>query len=296
MNKSKYEYELSGDEADANDMFGWDKSGSSDASEFKELETSKYIPHGLEYLDNEVILVDIDLDVEELRSLFPRDKSRKNSIPGGPQKPDVSMCTESKEKVLLQHYVKARKAYTDKQQTTCVKSDKSWSKSLSFTGEQNESLRTMNEVEKSGLIDNQPFKLKDVLQLRISEEANLRVINTITIQSDHTNVTVIGVYFYVNARFSEKVGWTVHTAICREGDDILKILPKDKYNAAIEKDRKHTLCTPIKSKYVVPFIQAAVGDSPGITYQVMRDIMKPYAKDYALTDSVLQEAWDNAKL
>ncbi len=28
----------------------------------------------------------------------------------------------------------------------------------------------------------------------------------------------------------------------------------------------------------------------------MRDIMKPYAKDYALTDSILQEVWDNAKL
>ncbi len=28
----------------------------------------------------------------------------------------------------------------------------------------------------------------------------------------------------------------------------------------------------------------------------MRDIMTPYAKDYVLTDSVLQEAWDSAKI
>ncbi len=86
----------------------------------------------------------------------------------------------------------------------------------------------MNEVETSGLIDNQTFKSKDVLQLHISEETNLCGIKTITIQSDHTNVSVIGVNFYVNATFSEKVGWTVHTAICWEGDDILKIPPKDK--------------------------------------------------------------------
>ncbi len=33
-----------------------------------------------------------------------------------------------------------------------------------------------------------------------------------------------------------------------------------------------------------------------MAYQATRDIMKPYAKDYALTDSVLQEARDNAKL
>ena len=114
------------------------------------------------------------------------------------------------------------------------------------------------------------------------------------IRSDHTNVTVIGINFYVNATFSEKVGWRVQTAICWEGDDILKIPPKDKYDAAIEKDRKHTLCTPIKSKYVVPFIKAAISDNPGMVYQAMRDIMMPYAKDCALTDSVLQEAQDSA--
>ncbi len=52
--------------------------------------------------------------------------------------------------------------------------------------------------------------------------------------------------FYVNATFSEKVGWRVQTTICREGDDILKIPPKDEYDAAIEKNRKHALHTPIK--------------------------------------------------
>jgi hypothetical protein len=121
------------------------------------------------------------ITVTQLRSLFPRDKSRKNIVPGGPQKPGMSMCTESKGMVLLQRYAKVRKAYTDKQQTACVKSNKPWLKSSSFTGKQNEQLHTMNEVEKSCLIDNQTFKLKDVLQLCISEEANLRGITTIAI-------------------------------------------------------------------------------------------------------------------
>ncbi len=102
-------------------------------------------------------------------------------VPGGPKKPDISTCTESKGKVLLQRYAKAKKTYTDKQQTACVKGDKSLSKSSSFTGEQNEQLCTMVEVEKSGLIANQTFKSKDLLQLRISEEAKLRGINTIAI-------------------------------------------------------------------------------------------------------------------
>jgi hypothetical protein len=143
VNKSKYEYdsESAGDECD-------DDSGSSDASKCNELETSEYVPHGLEYSDDDDILIDIDLDEEMLRSSFPRDKSRKNMVPGGLKKPDVSMCTESKGKVLLQRYAKDRKAYTDKQQKARVKSDKSLSKSSSFTDKQNEQLCTMVEVEK----------------------------------------------------------------------------------------------------------------------------------------------------
>jgi hypothetical protein len=39
----------------------------------------------------------------------------------------------------------------------------------------------MVEVEKSGLIAKQTFKSKDLLQLRISEEANLCGINAIAI-------------------------------------------------------------------------------------------------------------------
>jgi hypothetical protein len=176
VNESKYENESesAGNEGD-------DDSGASDAPECNDSETFEYVPHGLEYSDDDDILIDIDSDEEELRSSFSRDKSRKNIGPGGPEKPDVSMCTESEGKVLLQRYAKARKAYTDKQRTAHVKGDKSLSKSSSFTGEQNDQLCTMIEVEKFGLIANQTFKSKDLLQLRISEEANLRGINTIAI-------------------------------------------------------------------------------------------------------------------
>ncbi len=44
------------------------------------------VPHGLEYSDDKDILIDVDSDEEALRSLFPRDKSRKNMVPGGPEK------------------------------------------------------------------------------------------------------------------------------------------------------------------------------------------------------------------
>ncbi len=59
--------------------------------------------------------------------------------------------------------------------------------------------------------------------------------------------------------------------------------------------KKCTLITPLKAKMVVPIILGAVAELPGITYQSLKEILKPYAKDYALTDNILQEGRDIAK-
>jgi hypothetical protein len=45
--------------------------------------------------------------------------------------------------------------------------------------------------------------------------------------------------------------------------------------------KKRTLTTPLKAKTVVPIILGAVVEMPGIAYQSLREIIKPYAKDYA---------------
>ena len=58
---------------------------------------------------------------------------------------------------------------------------------------------------------------------------------------------------------------------------------------------KRKLITPLKSKMVVPIILGAVADNPGKNYQPLREILKPYANDYTLTDSILQEGRDQAK-
>lgn len=140
-------------------------------------------------------------------------------------------------------------------------------KATACSGDQTEQLCTMNKVEKYHLIENQTFKSKEVIQLRISEEANLHTIATVVDQSDHhTNLTAIGLNFYGDATFSEKVGWTNQSAICREGDDILKIPHNDKLDASIVNKRKIALHKPIKSKYIVPIIQAVVGNNPGINF------------------------------
>ena len=259
-------------------------------------ESHDYVPPTNDCSDDDNdILVDTDSE-DELRSSFPRDYARKNIVPGGPPKPDVSNLSESEAMVVMKRYNKDRKAYTDKQRTLRCKVSKSVKISSTFSGIRTERLRPMTEVDKGRLLDNHSFMSKEVVQLRIAEEANLRCISIYVKRSDFTNYTVSGFNFYVNATFSEKHGWVVQTAICREGDDILKIPPKDKFELCMVKDRKKAIRTPIKSKFVVPFLLSAVETNPMITYKTMREIMKPYANQYTLTDGILQDARDLAKL
>jgi hypothetical protein len=99
------------------------------------------------------------------------------------------------------------------------------------------------------------------------------------------NLTVVGVNFYVHATVYENKGWCIHAAVCRECDDILKIPPRDRVDLSVVMSKKGYVRIPIISKMIVPIIREAVAENPGITYQSIREIMKPYAKAFTLTDS-----------
>jgi hypothetical protein len=102
-----------------------------------------------------------------------------NIIPGGPEPPDLSKYPESERDAVLAAYLVKRKAFTNRDRFRCVK--KSMSEAmLSGTvsgGAQIEQLRCMSEVETHHLLEGDTFKNKEVLQLRISKEANLRGIS-----------------------------------------------------------------------------------------------------------------------
>ena len=79
----------------------------------------------------------------------------------------------------MREFRKKRKAYTDKMRLAQVKGDNSVSKSaVLYTGSQHDQLRPMTNVEANRLMEGHTFKLKDLLYLRIAEEANLLGIST----------------------------------------------------------------------------------------------------------------------
>jgi hypothetical protein len=147
----------------------------------------------------------------------------------------------------------------------------------------------MEYVERHHLEKGHTFQLKELLQIRIAEEANLRLIKVKTIRSDSMNLIVAGRDIYMSTTYSVQYGWQVTKACCRFGDDFT-IIPQ---NHMVMEDKGLRL--PFKSKWVGHVLQNAVEDTPGLTYQMMCKIFKPYINEYVLTNNVLLEARDTAK-
>ena len=130
--------------------------------------------------------------------------------------------------------------------------------SATVSADQIEQLRPMSVVENHRLVEGDTFKKKN-LQLRMSEEANLRGITMRVNRSDVMKLTVAGINFNVNATFHEHSGWVVHTAVCREGDDVLQIPPKDRIDQLAMETKKgsmHILLSPSSRMQLLTILES----------------------------------------
>jgi hypothetical protein len=77
----------------------------------------------------------------------------------------------------------------------------------------------MEYLESHCLLKGHTFQLKEMLQICIAEEVNLRLIKVKTIRGDSNNLIIAGGNFYVCATYSVQYGWQVSKACCRVGDN-----------------------------------------------------------------------------
>ena len=98
---------------------------------------------------------------------------RKAVIPGGRQLPDLTMFADSEQGAVWKAYKKARKKYTNMERQKPLKDARSKKKGyVGVIGDQSKQLHPMLEVEKNPLRVGHTFRSKEVLPLRIGEEAN----------------------------------------------------------------------------------------------------------------------------
>jgi hypothetical protein len=148
---------------------------------------------GLEFSDDDEVL-DLHVDSDDgMRSSFPKDTRPKTLILGGPQPPDPTGVPEDEYKVLYDKYRNVRKAFTDKRRNELAKAAQSaGGLALQYTGCCSEQLRPLQEVDSHPLLPGLTYPGKDILHLRIAEEAMHRGIATKINRSDDTNLTIVG--------------------------------------------------------------------------------------------------------
>ncbi len=212
--------------------------------------------------DEDIILVGIDIDSEnKLQSSFHKDTHHnKTLILGRPQPPDLSNYPESQHSAALKYYKSKRKLYANKERAKVAQSVAH--PVAVYTGRNSDQLHPMTEVVSHQLVEKQTLMSKEIVQLCIAKEVNLQGIATKINRSDNTHCTDVEVNFYVRATFSAVVGWIVHTAVCRDRDNILQIPPKDCVDP-INQQTKCTPRTPLKSRMIVPIIltRCCIGQS-----------------------------------
>ena len=118
-------------------------------------------------------------------------------------------------------YKKKRKAYNDQMHKMRVKLARKGLEQGSsnvnpsdYKGCNLDRIQTMEEVEAHPLMAGHSFSSRDIMYLRVTEEANLRSIVIKINRSDNQQFVATGIDFYIQAIFTDRVGWTVTTAVC----------------------------------------------------------------------------------
>jgi len=187
---------------------------------------------------------------------------------------------EVEKAMVKQEYKRERKKITDGLRIKRLKEQNENYDAEEFSGFLTLGLRTMVDVQKCRLEVNHTFPDKEILVLRVAEEANLRGINFVCAQSDLREIKCTGPRFYVIARHSEHLGWFVSFANIHECDEF----GGEGGGCVVDLDAVPEKPTsPFWTKWIVPLILTIIVDSPTISNKNLRHALSafPYADGIA---------------
>jgi len=223
---------------------------------------------------------------------FLHGQRQTNFNPGGPKPPKCNGMNEVEKAMAKQEYKRERKKITDGLRIKRLKEQNENYDAEEFSGCLTLGLRTMVDVQKCRLEVNHTFPDKEILVLRVAEEANLRGINFVCARSDLREIKCTGPRFCVIARHSERLGWFVSVANILECDEF----GGEGGGCVVDMDAVPAKRTsPFRTKWIVPLILSIIVDSPTISNKNLRHALSAYGKKHLLTDSILQEARTDAK-
>ena len=171
-----------------------------------------------------------------------------NIICGGPQPPNNSGMNSKRERKRSTYGLRMKRL---NEQNQDYEPD-------SFTGCLSLTLWPMMDVKAFRLDVNQTFPDREILAMRVAEEASLCSINFICSQSDVRDFECTGYRFCVFAHRSEHWGWHVSTAYVRKGDEFIAL--DEEYDQLPE-----NATLPSRTKWIVPLILPVIIDTSAIS-------------------------------
>ncbi len=282
--------DYSGDKVDPYEVDN-DSDGSSEDDD-KKASNPNCLDYSTDEDDEDNYIFDPDLEEFELVDFANPNKVSKTNreqwcYVGGHQPPDYSTMRPVDKKVAESDFIQERRRW-------CSEQRRSRMTNLSvgvtdFNGVLIETLRTMQQVEEgTPLLVGQSFPSRDIIMLQSAEEANLCGIHIIVHKSDKHTFKAYGNQFYINASNSESGGWKITTCHTREGDAGVNVFtPSDPPAPGVD---QHASRSPFKVKWFVLLIYATTAEAPMASNKMLKAILLPYAKPYALTDGLIQGA------
>ena len=135
--------------------------------------------------------------------------THRDPPPRKPTQEELNIMTEDEAAAAIAQYRVLCKKWTDAKLRQ-RRYNTSLGSLVEYTGDMTPSLRLMSEVEVRRLNARDSFENKEVLRMRIAEEANLRGVWITTLRSNTCVLLVVGDNFYVKANNTERNGWVVN--------------------------------------------------------------------------------------
>ena len=220
-------------------------------------------------------------------------RSKRLLLMNGPEEPDYHGMSVAEAQLAKETFELERKRWREGRLLEKLRKKKSEEFNVGdYSGDLSPILRTIAQVSASHLKRGHTFPDRDLVLLRVAEEANFRGIHYTVVKADDRQVTCIGTTaFNVHASHSLKSGWTItRCQICDSTDTAIVHSP-----ASINKQLCKSRRSPFKTSMIVPLIAPAIAETPMLSNKALRQILGPYARDYSLTDNLLQSSRSEAR-
>ena len=256
----------SSDSTNANDP-EWEEDGSSD--------------------DGDHLAADLELDeeVRRLESTIPtrvtKLGNRGSTNRGTRRFPEDGSVKERKKRQDASRHALLREAEIHHNESTAT---------ITFTGNLSPTLRTMDQVRRERLRVGLTFPNREIILLRVAEEANLRQLYFSTVKSDAAKLVCRGRDdFFVYATNSLADGWRITKCNVRVEDVSNREQPPSPEKTGPEKR------SPYKAAWIVPLIAPTIADTPMASGQVLQSLLAPYGHRYCFSNSIVQNARSEAR-